>query len=243
MEKVFFENINNKKIFCYSTKPLEDQKKMIIMFHGFRGTNTGPARQFVDFQKQLNKEGYSILRVDLPNCGNSDGDYIDVSFDEWVNAIIYITKKYLNLDYKVALLGQSMGATAVTRATSNKELKNKIPCILLWVPGANADEFEGKSENIYEEAGQKYKGKFWIEAMNADFFKCLDEYKGGIHVVYGEHDKYVSEESRGKVIKMVKEKGESTMILQEQDHSPWNYDKAQEVYIEQIKKLNTYFGV
>lgn len=43
------------------------------MSHGFRGSSDDPARQFVDFQRLLNKEGFSVLRFDQPNSGNSDG--------------------------------------------------------------------------------------------------------------------------------------------------------------------------
>ncbi len=243
MDKVFFELINNKKIFCYLSEPISTkQKNIIIMIHGFRGNSTGPARQFVDFQRILNNENYSVLRIDLPNSGNSDGDYIDVSYDEWVSTIVYFAKKYLNLNYKVALLGQSMGAAAVIIATAKPELKNKIPCVLLWVPGVNDGDFSGNSEEIFEEAGQQYKGKFWQEARNAKFFKCLEEYNGGIHLVYGEKDKYINENLREKVIKLVKAKNQPYMILKGQDHSPWEHDIVQNVYSEELSKLNEYLN-
>ncbi len=241
MEKVYFEEINGKKIFCYFSEPEQSQKKIVIMSHGFRGANTGPARQFVDFQRLLNKEGFSVLRFDQPNSGNSDGDYLDVSYNEWVDAIIYFAKKYLGLGYKVALMGQSMGAAATTVAASKPELKDKIPCILLWVPGVNDGDFNGDYEEVFEEGGQKYKGRFWKEAQDANFFKCLDEYKGGIHLVYGEIDRYIDKESREKVIEMVKEKGQPFMVLKGQDHSPWEFDLVQEVYKQEIEKLKEYF--
>ncbi len=242
MEKVFFENINNKKIFCYLSEPNSSQRKMVIMIHGFRGNNTGPARQFVDYQRLLNNEGFAVLRIDLPNSGNSDGDYLDVSYDEWVNTIVYFAKKYLDQDYKIALLGQSMGAAAAVIASSKQELINKIPCILLWVPGVNDGDFKGGYDEVFEEAGQKYKGKFWIEAHTADFFKYLRKYKGGIHLVYGEEDRYISKELRDKVIEIVREKGEPFMILEGQDHSPWEYDIIQNVYNAELEKLKEYFN-
>lgn len=242
MEKVFFETVNNKKIFCYLSELDPEQKKIIIMAHGFRGNSTGPARQFVDFQRLLNKEGYSVLRIDLPNSGNSDGDYINVSYDEWVNAIFYFAKKYLDLQYKVSLLGQSMGAAATVIATSKPEIKDKISCILLWVPGVNEREFKGNDDEILEEGGQKYKGRFWKEAQNADFFKCLEEYKGKIHLVYGETDKYIRKDLREKVFEIVKGKGESYMVLKGQDHSPWAFDAVQEVYKEELAKLKESFA-
>jgi esterase/lipase len=237
-EKVYFEKVNGKQIFCNFSDPENSQKKIVIMSHGFRGSSVSSSRTFVDFQRILNKEGFSVLRFDQPNSGNSEGDYLETSYIEWVDTIVYFAKKYLDQGYKVALLGQSMGGAATVITTSRPELKNKIPCVLLWVPGVNDGDFNGNSEEIFEEAGQKYKGKFWLEARNADFFKCINDYQGKIHLVYGENDRYISQELRDKVINAVKEKGQPYMILKGQDHSPWEFDLAQEVYKEELELLN-----
>lgn len=239
-EKVYFEEVNGKQIFCDFSEPENPQKKLVIMSHGFRGSSVGPARTFVDFQRILNKEGFSVLRFDQPNSGNSEGDYLETSYGEWVNIIVYFAKKYLDQGYKVALLGQSMGGAATLVATSKQELKDKIPCILLWVSGVNEGDFDGDSEEVFEEGGQKYKGKFWHEAKEADFFKCLNDYTGGIHCVYGENDKFISQELRGQVIKVVKDKSQQTMVLKGQDHSPWEFDLCQEVYKEEINLLTRF---
>jgi hypothetical protein len=241
-DKVYFEEVNGKQIFCDFSEPDNPQRKIVIISHGFRGSSTGPARTFVDFQRLLNKEGFSVLRFDQPNSGNSEGDYLETSYNEWVNTIIYFAKKYIDLGFKVSLLGQSMGGAATVVATSRPELKGKIPCIILWVPGVNEGDFNGNSEEIFEEAGQKYKGKFWLEAREADFFKCLGDYVGKIHLVYGENDRFISRELRDNVIKIVKEKGQQAEILKGQDHSPWEYDLVQKVYKEELDILKSSFG-
>ena len=237
MESVFFEKINNNKIFCHLSETKGANKKIVIMSHGFRGSSIGPSRQFVDFQRILNKVGYSVLRFDQPDSGNSKGDFLETSYNKWVDTIVYFAKKYLDNGFKVSLLGQSMGGAATVVATSRPELKNKIPCILLWVPGVNEGDFNGNSDEIFEEGGQKYKGKFWLEAKEANFFKCLEEYTGKIHLVYGENDKFISQELRDLVIKLVKEKGQQAEILKSQDHSPWDFDLIQKVYMEELKIL------
>ena len=80
-----------------------------------------------------------------------------------------------------------------------------------------------------------------MEARNADFFKCLEEYDGGIHLVYGEKDKYIEHELRDKVINAVKSKNQPYMVLGGQDHSPWDYDVAQQVYKEELEFIKKYF--
>lgn len=238
---VSFETINKKKIFQIITSPESDTNKIVIMSHGFRGNSIGPARTFVDFERLLVKEGFSTLRFDQPCSGNSEGAYIDSSFDEWIDTTSYFAKKYLHLGYKVALLGQSMGATVTMVVTSKEELKDKIPCILLWVPDPKSTDSE-RDNVIGEEGGQKYKLSFWQEAKRANFFECLNSYKGGIHLVYGEKDRYISEDLRNQVIERVKRKNQPYKILPGQDHSPWDFDIAQNVYQEELAFLQKHIG-
>jgi len=240
MHSVNFEKINGKDVFVVFSEPEPSQKKLVIMSHGFRGSSVGPARTFVDFERILLKNGFSVLRFDQPNSGNSEGDYIDSSFNEWVDTTTYFANKYLDVGYQVALLGQSMGASTTVVASARQELKGKIRCLLLWVPDPKTT-FNKPADETYEEGGQKYKGTFWQEAKDSDFFDCLNQFDGAIHLVYGENDKYISEELRGKVIKAVKDKNQEVMVLPGQDHSPWEFDIAQEVYEEELKILQECF--
>ena len=209
------------------------------MSHGFRGSSIGPARTFVSFERFLLKEGFSVLRFDQPCGGNSEGDYIDSSFNEWINTTTYFVEKYIEQGYKVVLLGQSMGATTSMIVAGQEKLKNKIPCIILWVPDAKTG-VNVKTNKVYEEGGQKYKGNFWLEAKNANFFKALENYPGGIHLVYGEKDKYISTDLRNQTVNAIKAKGQPYMILPDQDHSSWDYDETKKVYKEEIKFLQKY---
>jgi len=239
--KVFFEKINNKNIFCVLSEPEINNKQVVIMSHGFRGSSIGPARTFVDFARILNSNGISTLRFDQPSSGNSEGDYLESSFNEWIDTTTYFAKKYLDLGYKVSLLGQSMGGATTIATTAREDIKNKIPCIILWSPGVNDIDFKGGSEEIFEEGGQIYKGKFWIEAQRNKIFKCLEEYQGKIHLVYGESDKFISQELRDKAIQIVKEKGQPFMILKGQDHSSWEFEKSQEVFKEELELIKSSF--
>lgn len=240
-DKVFFEKVNNKNVFCILNTPGASKKQIVIFSHGFRSSTIGPARTFVDFSRILNKEGISTLRFDQPNCGNSEGDFLDSSFDEWVNTTTYFAKKYLDFGYKVILLGQSMGGATTIATTAREDIKNKIPCIILWSPGVNDVDFKGGSEETFEEGGQIYKGKFWMEAQKNKIFKCLEEYQGKIHLVYGENDKFISQELRNKTIQIVKEKGQSFMVLKEQDHSSWEFEKSQEVFKIELELIKLSF--
>ena len=230
---ISFETINNKQIFTILTEPESSQKRIVIMSHGFRGSSIGPARTFVDFETLLIQNGFSTVRFDQPCSGNSEGDFFDSSFSEWVKTIQYFAKKYLNLGYSVTLLGQSMGASATMIAVSQNELAKKIPKLLLWVPDPKIT-FTKQNESVAEEGGQKYQLKFWEEARESDFFYCLKNYPGKIHLVYGEIDRYLSKEIKEKVIAEFKKKQHSVLLLPGQDHSPWDFESAQKVYKEEL---------
>ena len=231
-----FKKVNSKRIFNVLTEPDNPTKKIIIMSHGFRGSSIGPARSFVNFENVLIKSGYSVLRFDQPGCGNSEGDFLDSSFNDWVETIVYFVKKYLNYGYQVFLLGQSMGAIASVIAVSNKEIRGKINCLLLWVPDPKIG-ISVEPDKTYEENGQVYKGSFWTEVSDSNFIKCLNDFDGAVHLVYGEKDRYINEQERNEVINIVKKKQQPYLILKGQDHSPWDYEVAQKVFTEQIKFL------
>lgn len=233
--KVGFEKIQGKRIFVV-TDFVKNSKKLVIMSHGFRGNCCGPARQFVTFAQMLNQAGFSTLRFDQPNCGNSQGDYLDVSFAKWVQTTTYFAKKYLKLGYQIALMGQSMGASTSVVAAANKDLTGKISHLLLWVPDPKSDMRVEKNQ-IYEEDGEKYYGKFWLEARDSDFVSCLEKFSGPIHLVYGEEDRYVAKNLRMNTIKQVGQKNGQVLILSGENHSPWKFDTALMVMKEQLELL------
>lgn len=192
--KVYFEQVDQKKIFV-ATDLVQKSKKMVIFSHGFHGNCLGPARQFVTFAKILNQAGFSTVRFDQPCCGNSQGDYLGVSFADWVQTTIYFAKEYLSKGYQVTLMGQSMGASTSVIAAADSQLRDKIANLLLWVPDPKSD-LDVIAEEIYEEDGEKYRGEFWLEARDSDFFGSLKKFKNPIHLVYGEDDRYIDSDLR-----------------------------------------------
>jgi alpha-beta hydrolase superfamily lysophospholipase len=237
--EVSLEHINGKKIFVVRDIARES-KKVVLMCHGFRGTSVGPARQFVDFAMLLNQHGISAVRFDQPCSGNSEGDYLDSSFHEWVKTTIVLASHYIQQGYQLALMGQSMGATTSVVSSAHKELKGKVSALLLWVPDPKSStSVEG--DEIYEEGGQKYRGTFWNEARESDFFACLEESSCPVHLVYGENDRYISAKLREQVVKKVKEKRGEVHILPTEDHSPWTYENAHRVMKEELQLLKKVF--
>jgi len=185
----------------------------------------------------LGKEGYAVLRFDQANSGNSEGDYLNSSFKEWVETTKFLAIKYVKLGYEVALLGHSLGGATSIAAAETTELKGKVKCLLLWAPADYETQGNISSEKIYEQKGQQFKGKFLIEVEKMKIRECLKNYQGGIHLVFGESDKYVSKRLRNEFREIVESKGENYMMLPGQDHSDWEFKWAQKIYQEEIQKL------
>lgn len=249
MEKAFFEEIHGKQVFCILSQSQSPSKKIVIMSHGFRGNSTGPSRSFVNLKDILISEGFNVFRFDQPNSGNSEGSFVDSSFNEWVQTIVHFVRQYFDKGYEIVLLGQSMGATATIIASARNEIKDKIKAMILWVPDPKSEDSDWLSkevptkkyqDNIFEEGGQKYKESFWQEVKDADFFTCINEYKGPLHLVYGQEDMFVSERLRERVIHVVREKGQQVMILKGQNHSGWDYDVCQQVYKIELGFIKKY---
>ena len=70
----------------------------------------------------------------------------------------------------------------------------------------------------------------------------MKDYQGGIHLVYGENDRYISKKLRNQVIEDVKAKNQPYMVLPGQDHSPWDFDIVQKVYEEELAFLQKHIG-
>src|SRR5664279_2866470 len=135
MENIKFIEVNKKKI----ASVINDtgSKNIVIFCHGFRGSKIGPNRFFVKVARELEKQNINSLRFDQYGSGDSEGDFVDSRFDDWVKTIEEIVNDYLSNGYKVSLLGQSMGGSAVLVAASH--LGDKLESVVAWVPDPSVD--------------------------------------------------------------------------------------------------------
>jgi esterase/lipase len=245
-ETVKFESIRGKNIFTIFSEPENGSKSVVILNHGFKGSSVGASRSFVNFTRLLVENGISVLRFDQPGSGNSGGDFADSSFNEWVETTAHLSQSYLSNGYQVALLGHSMGANTALAAATQPKLEGKIPLLLLWAPDPKTNPADwfikdakliDESRQIFEEGGQQFRASYWQEVMSADFFGCLHKYQGKIHLVYGENDKFVSQELRNRVIQEATNKKHELMILKGQDHMMWDYEMCTKVFNEELELL------
>lgn len=244
-----FISIKGKNIFTILSEPNTKSDTIVIMNHGFKGSTVGASRIYVNFARFLVNNGISVLRFDQPCSGNSKGDFVDSSFNEWVDTTTKLCEIYIEAGYKVALLGHSMGANAALVAATSQHLKNKISSLLLWAPDPKSDKEDwfmkdakliDSDKKIYEEGGQQFCETFWQEVFDADFFKCLSDYQGKIHLVYGETDRFVSPQLKQRVIDSVKDKKQPIMILAGQDHMMWDYEISEKIFKTELNLIKEF---
>ncbi len=205
-----------------------DSKSIVIFCHGYRGTSAGPNRFFVGAARQLAKQGISSLRFDQYGSGNSDGDFFDSSFLDWIKTTKEIAENYLNQGYKVALFGQSMGGAAVIATGS--ELPN-LSAIVAWSPDPNVEKFIAPENGIIEEGGQIVQARFWQEAHGAKVADKLTVVKVPMYIVQCTADEYVDEQNRNAIAKNA-QPNHKVENFDGYAHSKWTFEQAKEIIKE-----------
>ena len=213
-------------------------RDIVIFCHGFRGTKIGPSRFFVRAARKLADHGICSLRFDQYGSGDSAGDFMDSSFDDWVASIIGLGNRYIGLGYRVGLVGQSMGGAAVIAAAA--ALGNHLSSAVLWAPDPSVDQYEG-TDDWSEEGGERVQGRYWREAHEAGL---IDHYRAltcPTLVFVPTDDVYVSDENQLALIESAGQR-HRVVTLPGWVHSGWSYDQATRIIEETAAFLEAGFG-
>jgi len=115
----------------------QDKSPVIIICHGFISSKTGQHRLFVQAARELCKGGYAVLRFDFSGCGDSTGEYKNVSVLrqlEETQRVIDFVAQHPEIDgRRIILLGHSLGG-AIAAATAAND--NRIHKLILLSPVA-----------------------------------------------------------------------------------------------------------
>lgn len=209
-----------------------DSKNIVIFCHGYRGTNIGPNRLFVRTARQLAEQSISSLRFDQFGSGNSEGDFFDSSFTDWVETTKAISKYYFEQGYRIALFGQSMGGSTVIVAGAESHLS----AIVAWVPDPNIDEFMMPENNIIEENGQIVQARFWQEAHDAKIADKLPLIKSPLYVVQCTADEYVDQKNRDAIEKNI-QSHHRIDTFEGYSHGRWTYDQSKNIIEKSVNFL------
>ncbi len=123
-----------------------DDNQVVIVCHGFTGTKEGGGRA-VEMGDALAMRGYSTLLFDFTGCGESEGDFQDISLTGQLDDLDSVAAWCRSKGYKRLILnGRSFGGTTVFKyAALNKD----ISAVCTWAAVARVrDLFHNYSGGV-----------------------------------------------------------------------------------------------
>ena len=189
-------NKQNRVLRGYLNLPDNFNGELVVMFHGYTGHKTEHNGHFRTLTRKLDSYGIGTLRMDFSGNGESDGEFLDFTFDTLVEDAKVMVDFALGYEgvKKVDLLGFSMGG-AVAGMMASYYL-DKINKVVLWSPAGNIislikkryesyekDEFENGINSCWSLSKAMYNS---LEKY--DVFKGIENFNGKVFIIHGNKD-------------------------------------------------------
>lgn len=236
VEKLQYFDVAGRRI--ASVMHVAPSNRVVLLCHGYRGDRTGPNRFFVRLSRRLQQAGVGALRFDQYGSGDSAGEFLDSSFDDWVATTTVLAQRFLRDGYRVALLGQSMGGTTALVAAA--DLGDALSSVVAWAPDPSVDPPVSQGDYA-EEGGQRVRWAYWREAHAADIARRFREIRVPTLVFLATNDEYVSPEDRQALL-AGRQPHQHIEILEGHTHSSWTYDQAEQIIAQSEGFLTSHFG-
>lgn len=100
---------------------IEDQSRAVLFLHGFNSSKSDRFRFSFNLAQELSEVGIASLRIDFRGCGESDGNFTDMSITSQVEDAIAGLKWLKERYEKIGIVGRSLGSgIALAAATQVK---------------------------------------------------------------------------------------------------------------------------
>lgn len=114
MERAFFLEKKDKRIYCVEYLPRHDYSKNhgVILCRPIWGERIRTRRIFTNLARTLSVEGFSVITCDYFGDGNSGGETLDMSYSGMVDNIILL-HEYMQSEYQIpgfSLVGFLVGS-------------------------------------------------------------------------------------------------------------------------------------
>ena len=243
MEKIILKNKRNLNLVGDFHKA--DSNKLIILAHGFL-ENRQESGRFEKVAEVLNKEGFNVVKFDFAGSGESDNE--DMCVKNEVEDLDFIINYYKNKNYKIGLLGFSLGGYV-----SLKNCNERIITQVLWNPVSDKVEFKWEewfpkqALKKYEETGVltfEYKSgprkSMNITKENFEIFdkisqkELITNIKVKTLIIHGSIDELINIEDSKTAIKLLSKESKLEIIN-------GAYHEIEEFTDEYINKTNNWF--
>lgn len=167
---------------------------VLLIFHGFTGQCTGTKFSYVQLARLLEVQGIGTLRMDFLGSGESDLNFVDMTFDDELSCariLLEEMKKYPQVT-DIYLLGHSMGGAIASELA--KLYPDDIAKMVLWAPAFNLPSaLEYLTGNVshsetYDHSGFEISDAFVSDMISRNFYADLNRYTHALMVLHGTKD-------------------------------------------------------
>lgn len=236
-------NINTKEHSLHGILHLpqhsnQEKAPVIIICHGFISSKTGQHRLFVKVARDLCQAGFAVLRFDFSGCGDSTGEYKDISVlrqvEEATRAIDFVAQHPEIDDGRIILLGHSLGgAIAVATAADDKRVHKLILLSPVASPFKDIVNIVGDKfyERCLEDGVVDYEGfelgkPFFTSLAKLHPLKQAELFAGDVLIVHGSGDVETPLENARLYKNVFKKRGRSYCELQVVQGADHTYSSA-----------------
>ena len=161
---------------------LDSNRPIVVVCHGFTGTKEGSGRALA-MGEELAALGFNTLLFDFAGCGESEGDWSDLTLSGQISDLSSVVAWCRQEGYsRVILVGRSFGgSTVIGYAPQDKN----ISAVCTWAAVARPDRLfynlikespEGPADELItiesEEGRLELKRAFFLDLAKHDLLKC-----------------------------------------------------------------------
>lgn len=171
---------------------------LLLIAHGFRGSKEGMGKT-IEMAEWLSRGGYASFAFDFAGCGESDGDFSDVSLTNQVEDLRSAFEFCLNLGFgRIVTQGRSFGGTT---ALCHASTERRVAGVCVWAAPAWPLELFSRREAVSEGEYVQLVYPQGSIRLRRDFFDDLKKYDVGscaesisprpLLIVHGDEDEVV----------------------------------------------------
>ena len=152
-----------------------------LLLHGFGSTKSEAHRMFVKLARALEDHGIASLRVDYRGCGDSAGNFEDLTIRSQVldasEALRYLVRHKRVNSRRLALIGMSLGGTIAAHVLAREPAKFKTAA--LWAPIADGGDIldEFSTPDAVASLAQTGITEHWGNQVGVEFIRQFAEMK------------------------------------------------------------------
>ncbi|PID18441.1 alpha/beta hydrolase [Sporosarcina sp. P35] len=226
---------------------------LLLFVHGFVGSKVGEHRLFVKAARYFTERGYGVFRFDFSGCGESDGDYSDVTLSNQlkeVRDVVDYLSAIKGIDkHRITLVGHSLGG-AVASLTAAAD--HRIKKLILWSPvGAPYEDITGilgakavreiAATGSHDHHGFMISQTFLKDLKKHHPIEAVRSFTGHAHIIHAKADEQIPKEHALRYANSFNKRKTAATVreqyIDQADHTFSSYAFEDELFAKSAKWL------